>query len=55
MRRAAEALGISKTHLVEVLSGKRNSLRLLAAIDQIPVSPVPYQHSGFALRKGRAA
>ncbi len=48
--RAATFLEISKTHLYEVLRGRRESESLLARIFDLPKSPVRYRLSGFALK-----
>jgi lambda repressor-like predicted transcriptional regulator len=49
-RRAAPVLGVTYPHLNKVLNGHRESRRLLAAIAELPQSPVPYMRSGFASR-----
>jgi len=54
-RRAARELGVTQTHLALVLNRDRISLRLLSRIESLPDSEVPYQVSGFALRKYRRA
>lgn len=47
-RRAAKQLNVSYVHLCHVLTGRRQSMRLLRAISELPESPVAYQQSGFA-------
>ena len=50
LRRAAEFLGRSTPHLSLVLDGHRESRNLLARIQSMPPSPVPYTPLGFALK-----
>ena len=54
-RRVAPLLGVHHVHLALVLSGKRESKRLLAAIGKLPNSPTPYSHLGFALKSTKTA
>ena len=48
-RRAAAQLGVCQEHLNRVLSGIRQSRRLMQAIATLPPSPTPYHHTGFAV------
>lgn len=51
LRRAAAQIGVTHVHLAYVLAGKRDSRRVLAAIESLGDSPVQYREVGFALRK----
>jgi transcriptional regulator with XRE-family HTH domain len=50
MRRAADELGVTHVHLAYVLSGARESRRLIEAAAALGRSPVPYRRTGFARR-----
>jgi transcriptional regulator with XRE-family HTH domain len=51
LRRAAEQLGVTHVHLSYVLQGRRESRRIMAAIERLGPSPVAYRESGFARRR----
>jgi len=51
LRRAADFLECTPSHLSLVLDGHRKSVRLLARVAAMPVSQTPYRMSGFALKK----